>query len=164
MNSQSGSALIGVLSLGLAMTVAAAGYMMIASNTGRSIADEEERAQLHYDAESALRLGLRWAKRYPPNNECSDLPSELFLTKGLEGNWIAFGDSQVMIEVKPGDPSRGRRTIQATAKRESISESVIVSIDILLCGTPTTSTATVGPIPNSNVSLDLFTESVTFGI
>lgn len=158
MNGQRGSALIGVLSLGLAMTIAASGYVMIASSVGRSIPDEEVRAQMHYDAESALRLGLRWMKKYTNAPGCNTWPADLVLSQGVDNGWISLNASTVKVSLEPGAPGGGCRTIRAFAKRTGM-ETIELSIQINSPLNPTPSTTT-GPQPLCDLALSKWTETV----
>ena len=65
MKRQRGSILVGVIGLSAIVTVALAGFLTMAGSSNRLQADSESEIQLHYAAESAMDMGLRWLRTYP---------------------------------------------------------------------------------------------------
>lgn len=65
MTGQRGSILAGVVGLTVGLTAALAGFLVMATNSNRLEADSESETQLHYAAESAMEMGLRWLRTYP---------------------------------------------------------------------------------------------------
>ncbi|MBW8888366.1 MAG: hypothetical protein JF616_11480 [Fibrobacteres bacterium] len=77
MKGQRGSILAGVVGLTVGITAAIAGFLVVAGNTTRLEADSESDIQLHYAAQSAMVMGLRWLRSYPdpsipPNGHLGD--------------------------------------------------------------------------------------------
>jgi len=65
MKRQRGSILAGVVGLTVVVTAALGGFLVMVGSSNRIEADSETETQLHYAAESAMDMGLRWLRTYP---------------------------------------------------------------------------------------------------
>jgi hypothetical protein len=65
MNGQRGSILASVVGFSVVITAALGGFLVLAGNSARFGADSETETRLHYAAESAMAMGLRWLRTYP---------------------------------------------------------------------------------------------------
>jgi hypothetical protein len=65
MKGQRGSVLAGVMGFTVGITAALGGFLVFAGGSNRLEADSEAEAQLHFGAESAMAMGLRWLRTYP---------------------------------------------------------------------------------------------------
>jgi hypothetical protein len=65
MRGQRGSILVGVIGLSAVVSAALAAFLVMASSSNGLQADSEAETRLHYAAESAMSMGLRWLRTYP---------------------------------------------------------------------------------------------------
>lgn len=106
MKGERGSVLAGVVGLSAVVSAALAGFLMMATNSNRFQADSEAESQLHYAAESAMDLGIRWLRIYPDTKTNDQTwpatPVCLNSTAGnytlMEGAWV-----KVLFFATPGE-------------------------------------------------------------
>jgi len=130
MKNQRGSILIGVLAMSLIMTVAAGGLLFVASNSGNDEQRSAEDVTLHYAAESAIYLGLRWI-RYHGWTFHDAHKSETMVLTWPETDYALIDDVKVRVVLKPnGLP---KRTLEATAFSDISKDTLVVgwSVDTI---------------------------------
>jgi hypothetical protein len=157
---QKGSVLVGVLALSVAMTVAAGGFILLAANTAKDGTRILEDRALHYAAESATYMGIRWVRSY------SYLPSEmpvtwddsLVLTPGADG-WTVMDDAWVKVKFvdDPGGGG-GHFAIKTWATMGAGRDTLLIIWQINHLGSPTS-----GSGLNSNANLADWTETLLPG-
>ena len=103
MAEERGSALVGTLALGIALTLGGVGLLALSANTQRSEAAELARSHAYWGAESGLHLGLRWLRGFDSAdvNDRTVNPHDLgAINTGyrlLDGVWV-----DVKVEPGPG--------------------------------------------------------------
>ncbi|MDQ3001794.1 MAG: hypothetical protein M3Y08_11105 [Fibrobacterota bacterium] len=155
---QKGSVLVGVLALSVAMTVAAGGLIMLAANTAKDGSQILEDRALHYVAESATYMGVRWVRSYLQTEIPVTWDDSLVLTPGADGFTVM---DDVWVKVKfVDDPGGGggHFAIKTWATLGAGRDTLLIIWQINSLGTPTS-----GSGLNSNAYLADWTETLLPG-
>jgi hypothetical protein len=116
MSGQRGSVLVGVLAISLILTVAASGYLFVMGNTGKDELANANDQTLHYAAESAMYMAVKWVRGHSKAFHADTWDGSLVLTPGTDGYSNIDGIlARVVITGLPGGPPLRRLRCYATA-------------------------------------------------
>jgi hypothetical protein len=117
MNGQQGSILAGVVGLTVGITAALAAFLVVAGSSNRLEADSESETQLHYSAQSAMTMGLRWLRIFP-DTKTNDLtwPATAVCLNSMPGNFTIMDGVwvKVVFFATPGEYQNHRIRCFAT--------------------------------------------------
>lgn len=98
MKGQRGSVLVGILSLGLIVTLMAGSYLVLAGNSGTADDIALEDVALKNAAESGINLGLRWMRTRTPGYLAHQNLTSMPLTIGTD-NFMDLDDFKVRVRI-----------------------------------------------------------------
>ncbi|MEO6096783.1 MAG: hypothetical protein ABIW76_14225 [Fibrobacteria bacterium] len=116
MNGQTGSVLAGVIAISVILSVAASGYLFVMGNSGKDEVAYANDQTLHYAAESAMYLAVKWIRGHSKAYHDDTWNGSLVLTPGPNGYSNIDGAlARVDITGLPGGPPLRRLRCHATA-------------------------------------------------
>jgi hypothetical protein len=103
LKNQKGSILVGVILLSLAMTIAAAGFLLYVSNGSKDMDLAAQDIALHNAAESGMLMGVRWLREHPKADLMGGLVDVLLTDTA--GEYTTLDGYQIKVWLK-GNPNR----------------------------------------------------------